>query len=165
MGSPVVRGDSDLQRRDSMTSPTVSPRLLSFGLLVVLVAGCATGNQAAPGNATDSGPAVTSDDIERTPNEPIEKLLMARVPGVWITRAPDGGIAVRIRGATTITGSNEPLYVVDGVAIQPGPGGSLTGINPYDIESIEVLKDAAGTTMYGSRGANGVIVIKMKQRQ
>jgi TonB-dependent SusC/RagA subfamily outer membrane receptor len=88
---------------------------------------------------------------------------MARVPGVWITRTEDGGIAVRIRGATTITGNNEPLYVIDGVAVQSGPGGSLTGVNPYDIASIEVLKDAAATSMYGARGANGVIVIKMKQ--
>ena len=83
--------------------------------------------------------------------------------GVVVSRTEDGGIAIRIRGASTFTGSNAPLYVVDGVAIQPGPNGSLTGINPYDIASIKVLKEAAETTMYGSRGANGVIVIKTKR--
>lgn len=88
---------------------------------------------------------------------------MSRFPGVWITRSADGGIAVRIRGATSVHGSNAPLYVLDGIAMQPGPNGSLSGVNPYDIESIEVLKDAASTSMYGSRGANGVIVIRTKR--
>ncbi len=88
---------------------------------------------------------------------------MAKVPGVWITRTADGGIAVRIRGTTSLHGNNAPLYVVDGLPIQPGPNGSLTGVNPYDIESIQVLKDAASTSMYGARGANGVIVIKTKR--
>lgn len=87
---------------------------------------------------------------------------MSRFPGVSITRAPDGSLAVRIRGTTSLYGSNEPLYVIDGVPVRPGPGGSLSGINPYDIESIEVLKDATATAMYGVRGANGVIVIKTK---
>jgi TonB-dependent SusC/RagA subfamily outer membrane receptor len=136
---------------------------LTVLLLLGLVTGCAHGNSQSDGSGTDADPSLTSDDIGRTPNEPIERLLMARVPGVWITRTEDGGIAVRIRGATTITGNNEPLYVIDGVAVQSGPGGSLTGVNPYDIASIEVLKDAAATSMYGARGANGVIVIKMKQ--
>ena len=88
---------------------------------------------------------------------------MSRFPGVVVTRTPDGGLAVRIRGTTSIHGSNEPLYVIDGVPIRPGPGGALAGINPYDIESIEVLKDPASTTMYGVRGANGVIVITTKR--
>jgi TonB-dependent SusC/RagA subfamily outer membrane receptor len=70
---------------------------------------------------------------------------------------------VRIRGATSINSSTEPLYVIDGVATQPGPNGSLPGVHPYDIETIQVLKDAASTAMYGVRGANGVIVIKTKQ--
>lgn len=143
-----------------MLEPNVSPRLVGVALLLGLAAGCAHGR---PADSQAADPSLTSEDIERTPNEPIEKQLMARVPGVWITRTPDGGIAIRIRGTTTIQGSTEPLYVIDGIAVQAGPGGSLTGINPYDIESIEVLKDAAATTMYGARGANGVIVVKMKQ--
>jgi TonB-dependent SusC/RagA subfamily outer membrane receptor len=106
---------------------------------------------------------VTAKDIENNPNQPIEQLLQAKVPGVWITRTADGGVAVQIRGTTSFYGSNQPLYVIDGVPIQPGPNGALTGVNPYDIESIEVLKDAADTAIYGMRGANGVIVVKTKK--
>jgi len=106
---------------------------------------------------------VTSEDIDRQPGRPIEQVLADRFPGVTVTRAPDGGLAVRIRGATSINGSTEPLYVIDGVEIHPGPGGSLTGINPRDIATIEVVKDPAGEAMYGVRGANGIIIIKTKR--
>jgi TonB-dependent SusC/RagA subfamily outer membrane receptor len=109
------------------------------------------------------GTTITGEDLDHSPGtDPIEKTLAARVPGVWITRTADGGIAVRIRGQTSINASTEPLYVVDGLEMQPGPGGALTGINPHDIDSIEVLKDAASLAYYGVRGANGVIVIKTK---
>ena len=106
---------------------------------------------------------MTAQDLDRQPGRPIEEVLMGRFPGVTVMRTPDGGVAVRIRGTTSIHGSNEPLYVIDGVAIEPGPGGSLTGINPHDIASIEVLKDPAETSEYGLRGANGVILIKTKR--
>ncbi len=139
-------------------------------LLAGFLSGCAHASGTGQGNVEDApeqnrprGRTVTAEDIERAPGKPIEELLMSRFPGVQVTRAPDGGIAIRIRGATSIHGSNEPLYVIDGVSIRPGPGGGLAGINPYDIESIQVLKDAASTAMYGVRGANGVIVITTKQ--
>src|SRR5207237_9568194 len=103
--------------------------------------------------------------IDRHPGQPIEQVLMGRFPGVTVPRAPDGAVSVRIRGTTSIRGSNEPLYVIDGVEIEPGPGGSLTGINPHDIATIEVVKDPAGEAMYGVRGANGVIVIDTKRRE
>jgi TonB-dependent SusC/RagA subfamily outer membrane receptor len=61
-----------------------------------------------------------------------------------------------------VSGNNAPLYIVDGVPFQPSTDGGLSGINPNDISSIRVLKDAADITMYGVRGANGVIVIKTK---
>ncbi|MGI9078944.1 MAG: TonB-dependent receptor plug domain-containing protein [Gemmatimonadaceae bacterium] len=150
---------------------SLSPRvLLCLGLFVGLASACARAKKTSGGENEVPAPegvprtsTVTSEDIKRAPGEPIEQLLMARTPGVWIMRTPDGGISVRIRGTTSVYGNNEPLYVVDGIAIQAGPGGSLTGINPYDIESINVLKDAASTSMYGARGANGVIVIKTKR--
>jgi TonB-dependent SusC/RagA subfamily outer membrane receptor len=107
---------------------------------------------------------VTAEQIQQNANQPIEKVLQGRIAGVTVSQAP-GGISVRIRGGTSIYGNNEPLYVLDGVPIQAGPGGTLTGINPYDIESIRVLKDPADTAMYGARGANGVIIIKMKKPQ
>ena len=139
-------------------------------LFVVLLSGCVHASGTGQGNVEDAPdpsqppePTVTAEDIQRTPVDAIEQVLMSRFPGVVVTRTPGGGIAVRIRGTTSIHGSNEPLYVIDGLAVRSGPGGGLTGINPYDIESIEVLKDPASTTMYGVRGANGVIVITTKQ--
>ena len=152
-----------------MTSPRLRS-ILGLSLLAVLTAGCAHGRgtdqgerrNASPRDPSSDGSKVSENDIQRT-NESIEMMLMGRVSGAWITRTPDGGIAVRIRGATSIQGSNEPLYVIDGIPIQPGPDGSLVGINPYDIASIEVLKDAANVSMYGVRGSNGVIVISTKR--
>jgi TonB-dependent SusC/RagA subfamily outer membrane receptor len=92
----------------------------------------------------------------------LEDLLTAKVAGVWVSRTSDGGIAVRIRGATTIYGDTSPLYVLNGQAILPGANGAIPGIAASEIASIEVLKDAASTAMYGMRGSNGVILIKTK---
>lgn len=138
-------------------------------LLVGFVYGCASANNAAPLPAPspaavpDYGTIVTSENIDRsTTADPIERALAAHVAGVSITRTPDGGVSVRIRGQTTLYGNTEPLFIIDGMPIQPGPGGSLVGINPRDIASIEVLKDAASTAFYGVRGANGVILVKTK---
>lgn len=147
------------------------PRVaVSCCLLAALISGCASGKAATPGPTAhelpphDRGTIVTSDDMDRTPTEPVEKTLAAKVPGLRITQNPDGSISLRIRGTTSIMGSSEPLYIVDGVQVLPGPNGGLNGINPRDIASIEVLKDA-GTAFYGLRGANGVILIKTKQQQ
>jgi TonB-dependent SusC/RagA subfamily outer membrane receptor len=142
-----------------MTSPV--PHVLpALGLTLVLIAGCTA--RRAENNPPPPRADVTSEDIQRAPGQPIEEILKGRVAGVTVTQT-QGGIAVRIRGITSLYGSNEPLYVLDGVPITPGPGGSLTGIDPYDIESIQVLKDPADTALYGMRGANGVIVIKTKR--
>ena len=136
--------------------------LLPMGLSVSLGAACVHRHDTTPPTAPPS-PVVTADDIDRQPGQPIEQVLMGRFPGVMVIRAADGSVSVRIRGTTSIRGSNEPLYVIDGVEIQPGPGGSLTGINPHDIATIEVVKDPAGEAMYGVRGANGVIIVKTKR--
>jgi TonB-dependent SusC/RagA subfamily outer membrane receptor len=148
-----------------------TPRVaLSCALIAGLLSGCASGNRAPadptanpPARSPDGGTIVTSEDLDRTPNESIERTLAAKVPGLYISHTADGSIAIRIRGNASITGSNEPLYVIDGMPVNAGPGGSLTGINPKDIASIEVLKDATATSFYGVRGANGVIVIKTKR--
>jgi TonB-dependent starch-binding outer membrane protein SusC len=136
-----------------------SPALLLIGL--VSVSACAHSSASRP-PSTPSGSTLTSEDIQRYPGQPIEKVLQGRFAGVEVTRNSQGGIAVRIRGATSYYASTEPLYVIDGIPIAPGPNGALTGINPYDIESIQVLKNPAETAIYGIRGANGVIVIKTK---
>jgi TonB-dependent SusC/RagA subfamily outer membrane receptor len=107
---------------------------------------------------------VTAKDIERSgSSESLESVLEGRVAGVVVEQAPGGGIAVRIRGVSSFYGSNQPLYVLDGVPYTPGPNGALTGLNPHDIESIEVLKNPADTAIYGIRGGNGVILIKTKR--
>lgn len=142
--------------------------------LALVVAAGACGGSAQPETAaaparpdavnSANASTVTAETIEQSPQtESVEKVLAGRVAGVTVSRAPDGGIAVRIRGVSSIHGNNEPLYVLDGMPIAAGPGGSLQGINPHDIESIRVLKDPADTAMYGARGANGVIVIKTKK--
>ena len=143
---------------------TSSPsRILAVGLLVGLLSGCTHGSGKAAQQSPPPASTVTSEDFERAPGQSLEELLQGRIAGVTVSRTADGGIAVRIRSQTSINGTNEPLYVLDGITIQPGPYGSLSGISPFDIESIEVLKDAVSTAMYGGRGANGVIVIKTKR--
>jgi TonB-dependent SusC/RagA subfamily outer membrane receptor len=143
-----------------MTSP-ISHVLTALGLSLALLASCKSA-QRAKNTSPPPRADVTSEDIQRAPGQPIEEILKGRVAGVTVTQT-QGGIAVRIRGITSLYGSNEPLYVLDGVPITPGPGGSLSGIDPYDIESIKVLKDPADTALYGMRGANGVIVITTKR--
>ncbi len=139
--------------------------VLCYGVLLGVSASCASQGANAPRPSPREKSTVTSEDIQRqgASDEPLERVLQGRVAGVTVSRSPDGGIAVRIRGAASAYGNSEPLYVLDGMPIQPGPNGSLTGVNPSDIESIKVLKDAAETAMYGVRGANGVIVIKTKR--
>ena len=104
---------------------------------------------------------VEGDEVEHP--KTLAEMLRGRVAGVQVTELPGGGIRVRIRGNRSLIGGNEPLYVIDGQVIQPGPDGGLYGINPYDIESISVLKDAGATAAYGSRGSNGVVLIKTKR--
>jgi TonB-dependent starch-binding outer membrane protein SusC len=135
--------------------------LLSSALLVALVGGCAHGRGLSPRPQRDA--TVTAEDIARAPGQPIEKILMAHTPGLWATRTPDGGIALRIRGISTLRGGGEPLYVLDGMPTLPGPNGKLNGIDPYDIESVSVLKETEASSIYGLRGAYGAIVIKTKR--
>jgi TonB-dependent SusC/RagA subfamily outer membrane receptor len=147
-----------------MMPPIVRDRLVPT-LAVVVLAACASPRDPETAPSPAAGTAVSSEQIAQTPGDPIEKLLMNRSPGVWVGRAADGSLAVRIRGGSSLYGNNDPLYIVDGTPYTPGSGGALTGLNPYDIESIKVLKDPAELSMYGSRGANGVIIIKTKQKR
>jgi TonB-dependent SusC/RagA subfamily outer membrane receptor len=144
-----------------------SSRTLSGMVLAVTVIACGSqsrGTRTSPDpNTANSRNTLSDTDISRHPGEPIEKILANRVSGVDVALTPEGYLTVRIRGAASVMGSTEPLYVIDGVPISPGPNGALVGINPNDIESIRVLKDAASTASYGSRGANGVVLIKLKK--
>lgn len=132
---------------------------------------CATGNPVHPKELTGHGGStapppssttVTAEDLDRAGDDAIVKALSNKVPGVWVGITAEGNLAVRIRGTNSIAANTEPLYVIDGLAVQPGPGGALLGINPHDIASIEVLKDAASLSFYGVRAANGVIIVTTK---
>ena len=142
--------------------------LLSFAVLMGLCSACVHRSKeaaAAPPPSSTSGPSaiVTADEIAKAPGQTVEQVLMGRFPGVEVFPTPDGAFAVRIRGGSSIRSGNTPLYVLDGIEIDPGPNGYLTGVNPHDIESIQVLKEPAETSMYGVRGSNGVIVIRTKR--
>jgi len=139
------------------------------GIAAALVLACAHGRSASqraeaesPAASPPAPSTVTSDELARQPAASLEQLLAGRIAGVTVTRAPGGGISVRIGGPTSFYLTNEPLYVVDGLPVEPGPSGTLSWLNPHDIASIEVLKYGASTAIYGVRGANGVIVIKTK---
>jgi TonB-dependent SusC/RagA subfamily outer membrane receptor len=144
--------------------------MLLAGILLGLVPACArptTTPQAEPQVAAPADTVraadLTSGPIEKRPQESVASLLQGRTSGVDVVMNRDGSVSVRIRGAASFYGSAEPLYVVDGSPFTPGPGGSLTGINPHDIESIEVLKYPPDTSLYGVRGANGVILVTTKR--
>src|SRR3712207_5590368 len=94
--------------------------VLSCGLLLGLAAGCAQRATPAPRPTPRDNSTVTSEDIQRhgASDEPLEKVLQGRVAGVTVTRTPDG-IAVRIRGAGSVYGNSDPLYILDGMPIQP----------------------------------------------
>ena len=95
----------------------------------------------------------------------IEDLIEARAPGVRVLHNQDGSIRLQIRGVTSPTGHNDPLVVIDGSpTTELRPGSALAALNPADVVSIDVLKDAASTAFYGMRGANGVIVITTRQQ-
>ncbi|WP_298425983.1 TonB-dependent receptor [uncultured Kordia sp.] len=105
---------------------------------------------------------IKSEELDNTPVASLQEALSGKASGVFIESQSgkiDGAIKVRIRGTNSIGGNNEPLYVVDGLVI----AGGTRDINFNNIESIEVLKDAAATAIYGSRGANGVILITTKK--
>lgn len=126
---------------------------------------------------TGSVSSIKADAFKDMPLTSVDQALQARAPGVNVTQtssAPGGGLSVRIRGANSLISGSEPLYVIDGLPIYPDngsfgtsgnrqAGNALSSLNPNDIESIEVLKDASATSIYGSRGSNGVVLITTKR--
>lgn len=120
--------------------------------------------------------SVRSEDLERTITSTFDRALQGRAPGVIVTQntgRPGGNTTVRIRGTNSLTGDAEPLYVIDGIPFSGSVGmmggtnvnasSPLAGINPNDIESIDILKDASATAIYGARASNGVIMITTKR--
>jgi TonB-linked SusC/RagA family outer membrane protein len=150
----------------------MDPDVLQMDEVVVTAIGITKSKKALGYNVQD----VSSADIAKSGNTDVVNALQGRVSGVTITKASGaagGASYITIRGATSIIGNNQPLFVVDGVPIDnSGGSGSVAGvatsnraqdINPDDIASVSVLKGGAATSLYGIRGANGVIVITTKK--
>ena len=122
-------------------------------------------------DVTGSISSITGDELRKTQPATFDQALQGKVAGVVVQQVsgqPGGGVSIQIRGVSSISGSNSPLYVIDGVIIppvsDPGSGSNpLNTINPAEIETIDVLKDASATAIYGSQATNGVVVITTKR--
>ena len=143
-------------------------------LSTIVATGYGSSRRATVSNAIAS---VDSSAFDAIPVVSVDNALQGRVPGVQVMQnsgEPGGGVSVRIRGPASLNAGSQPLYVIDGVPMLQGTFEQITGtsgqrmtpisgINPDDIASIDVLKDAAAAAIYGSRGSNGVIVITTKR--
>ena len=115
-----------------------------------------------------SSSSIKSATIQEMPVVSVESAMQGRMTGVQVQQSsgqPGAGISIRVRGVTSIAGGNEPLFVIDGVPQYNNDNRAMNGMSSFnasDIESIEVLKDASATAIYGSRGANGVVQITTK---
>ena len=158
-----------------------------FNLEAVVVTGQATGVERR--NAAIATTVVTGSEVTNVPAPALDRALQGRVPGAYIQQnsgAPGGGTQIQIRGSNTVIGSADPLFVVDGVIVsdasissglftvtasgnpqstrndgekQDDPVNRLTDLNPNDVASIEILRGAAASSIYGSKGVNGVVII------
>jgi TonB-linked SusC/RagA family outer membrane protein len=122
-------------------------------------------------DVTGSISSISGVSLRQTQPTTFDQALQGKVAGVVVQQVsgqPGGGVSIQIRGVSSITGSNSPLYVIDGIIIppvgDPGNGSNpLNAINPSEIESVDVLKDASATAIYGSQATNGVVVITTKR--
>jgi TonB-linked SusC/RagA family outer membrane protein len=152
---------------------TVAVRLVqqTAALTDVVVVGYGKASRA---NLTSAQSTISSKDIEKTVNTTIEQALQGRAAGVYVTQnsgQPGGGISVNIRGISSL-GRTQPLYVIDGVQMQVSEDVSfgsssssnpLSGLNPADIDDIQILQGPSATAIYGSRASNGVILVTTKR--
>ena len=125
----------------------------------VVVVGYGTSKRS---DLTGSVVSVKSEDLIKVPTSDITQALAGRVAGVQVTQsegAPGSSISIRVRGGISITQSNEPLYIIDGFPSEDG----MSSLDPAEVETIDILKDASATAIYGARGANGVVVITTKK--
>ncbi|MDB5207282.1 MAG: SusC/RagA family TonB-linked outer membrane protein [Flavisolibacter sp.] len=150
-----------------LASANVTLQATAGGLNEVVVVAYGTRRRA---DLTGSVTAVSSKDFQKGFIPSPEQLLQGKVAGLQITSgggSAGGGSKIRIRGGASLSASNEPLIVIDGVPVEgngiSGSGNLLSTINPNDIESVSVLKDASATALYGSRASNGVIIVTTKK--
>lgn len=132
----------------------------------------AYGGSTAKKDITGAVAQVSGKTIEGLPMQTIDRALQGRAAGVQVTATsgqPGGGINVRVRGVGSINAGNDPLYIIDGVQVASGglsgvsSSNVLASLNPNDIESIQVLKDAAASAIYGAQGSNGVVLVTTKR--
>lgn len=145
----------------------MQPDLLNLEEVVVVAYGVQK-REASTGSVGE----VKSSEIQNVPETSIEKMLSGKVAGVQVTASsgqPGANTQIRIRGISSINAGSEPLYVIDGIPVMSGDqsfftntGNALASLNPNDVESMTILKDAAASSIYGSRAANGVILITTK---
>lgn len=145
----------------------MAPEALSLGELVVVGYG-----QQRAGEITGAVSQVNAAEFNPGRNVSPAQLIQNKIPGVQVidNNEPGGGLSIRIRGATSVNASNEPLYVIDGVPVGFGAGGGLSvgrdplaSLNPNEIESMTVLRDASAAAIYGANAANGVVLITTKK--
>lgn len=143
----------------SVIDVTLSPDITALSEIVVV--GYGTQREEA---VTGSVASISGDVMRDVPSANITQALQGRLPGVEFSRTsskPGAAMQIRIRGTRSLTASNDPLVVLDGIPF----AGSIGDINPNDIKSIDILKDASATAIYGSRGANGVVLITTNRGQ
>ncbi|HEX6135443.1 MAG TPA: TonB-dependent receptor [Longimicrobiales bacterium] len=172
IGRETVAQEIELGAEETVRVPDIELRERALELEAVVVTGTAAPTaRRAIGNAVST---VSARELESTPATTIDQALQGRVAGAVITSntgTPGGGVSVRLRGTSSITGGAEPLYIVDGVIIdnnadqqlnlgyRSNSSNRLADLDPNDIERIEILKGAAAAALYGSRANNGVVQI------
>ncbi|MFV0468604.1 MAG: SusC/RagA family TonB-linked outer membrane protein [Dysgonomonas sp.] len=142
----------------SSNSIQLELRPQSFELENIVV----VGTRMKKSDLTGAVSGITDTQLKEVPTSDLSTAMQGKVPGLFVSRtsaSPGGDITVKVRGINSINYGQEPLYIVDGMVVEQG----LKLINPDDVESIEVLKDASSTALYGSRASNGVIVITTKK--
>jgi iron complex outermembrane receptor protein len=142
----------------------LQPRAAQLAQMVIIGYGTASAKEVTGSIAT-----VGTEEFNKGRIVNPEELIAAKIPGVQVmnNNEPGGGVTIRVRGGTSVNAANDPLFVIDGVPLAVGGGvtdgrNPLSFLNPNDIASITVLKDASATAIYGSRGANGVVLVTTK---
>jgi TonB-dependent SusC/RagA subfamily outer membrane receptor len=119
--------------------------------------------EAIPARGEAVGAVSTVRKRDRAASQ-VGEMIEISVPGAQVVRTASGGFLIRIRGAGSFLGSEEPLYVIDGMPVHVDPQRGLDWLSPHDIERVTVLKGPPETSLYGVRGANGVVVITTRLR-
>ena len=165
MISSIGYANREVKISDGAVNVALEPIDKALGDVIVIAYGT-----RKKSDLTSSVTAISAKDFQKGSIASSEQLLQGKVAGLEITSgggAAGGGSRIRIRGGASLNASNDPLIVIDGIAVDgngvAGSANLLNTINPNDIESISVLKDASATALYGSRASNGVLIITTKK--